>query len=443
MFLRSFKLFAATLLTILMSVACGGDSAPAPTGLTVTAGDTTATVSWNMVDGVEYWLFYGPTSIAPTDTTSMQKWIGLPGGNTLLKVTSPYLVTGVLNGTTVLASLVNGTSYSFSVNGRTSGGPGGPGAAAVSATPRIAGSNWVAGAANSSGSHDLRAVTYSANIVNTTPISTIYVPTTTTVTTYVAVGLGGAMYSSPDGVTWSAINYATSSNLNGASYFGTYKLVGDGGVVLLSSDAITWTAQTTPTTKNLYAIASNSSNLNVAVGAGGTIITSPDGVTWSLATNSATSSDLYAVTYSAYNGGTWVAVGAGGTMVESADGLTWHSVASNATTDLRGITNMTNTSTTSVVTATFVAVGASGTLLSSTDGSNWVAQVLPGAATLNAVTYGDQFVAVGSGGNIFISTDGLTWTLAAPATSQDLYAVVHGLYLYSAVGAAGTNLLAK
>ena len=130
-------------------------------------------------------------------------------------------------------------------------------------------------------------------------------------------------------------------------------------------------------------------------------------------------------------------------MVESADGLTWHSVASNTTVDLHGITSMTATSTTGVVTATFVAVGASGTVLSSTDGSNWVAQVLPGAATLNAVTYGGQFVAVGSGGNIFISTDGLTWTLAAPATSQDLYAVVHGLYLYSAVGAAGTNLLAR
>lgn len=442
MLLRSLKLFVATLLTILISVACGGDSAPAPTGLTVTAGDSTATVSWNMVDGVEYWLFYGPTSVAPTDTTSMQKWIGLPDGNVLLKVTSPYLVTGVFNGTTVLTSLVNGTPYSFSVNARTGGGPGGPGAAPVSVTPRIAGSSWVAGAANSSGSHDLRSLTYGTSIVNTTQISSLYT-TTTTLTTYIAAGVGGAMYSSPDSITWTAINYATSSNLNGASYFGTYKLVGDGGLVLVSSDAISWTAQTTPTTKNLYAIASNNINLNVAVGAGGTIITSPDGVSWSLAANSATSSDLYAVTYSSYNSGTWVAVGAGGAMVESADGLTWHSVTSNATADLRGIANVVNTSTTGVVTTTFVAVGASGTVLSSTDGSNWVAQVLPGVATLNAVTYGNQFVAVGSGGNIFISTDGLTWTPTAPATSQDLFAVVHGLYLYSAVGAAGTNLLAK
>lgn len=431
MFLRSFKLLAATLIAGLILVSCGGDSAPAPTGLRVMTGDSTATVSWDMVDGVEYWLFFGPTSVAPTDTTSMQKWIGLPGGNVLLKVSSPYLVTG----------LVNGIPYSFSVNGRTGGGPGGSGAAPASAISRIAGATWVAGPANSSGSHDLHSVTYGSSVTTTTLTSTIYVTATTTTTTYVAAGLGGAMYSSPDGATWSAINYATSNNLNGASYFGTYKLVGDSGVVLVSSDAISWTAQPTPTTKNLYAIASNGINLNVAVGAGGTIITSPDGVTWSLAANSATSSDLYAVTYSAYNSGTWVAVGAGGTIVESTDGLTWHSVASNTVADLRGVAY--GASTSAVGATTLVAVGDSGTLLSSTDGSNWVAQVLHGVTALNAVIYGNQFVTVGSGGNIFISTDGLAWTLTPPATNKDLYAVVHGLYLYSAVGAAGTNLLAK
>jgi len=432
MFLRSFKLFTAALIAALLSVACGGDSAPAPTGLTVTPGDTTATVSWNMVDGVEYWLFFGPSSITPADTTSLHGWIGLPGGNVLLKVSSPYLVSG----------LPNGLSYSFSVNGRTGGGPGGPGAAPVSATPRIAGSNWIAGPTNPPGSNDLRSMAY-GSITTTATVDINSVVTTTTLTsTYVAAGTGGAMHFSSDSLTWSPINYATSSNLNGASYFGTYKLVGDGGLVLLSSDALTWTAQTTPTTKNLYAIASNYMTLNVAVGAAGTIITSPDGVTWTPASNSATSSDLYAVTYTDYNAGTWVAVGAGGTMVESADGLTWHSVASGSTADLRGVAYATATSAAGA--STFVAVGAAGTLLSSTDAVNWTTQVLPGVTALNAVTYGGQFVTVGSGGNIFISTNGLAWTLTAPsATSQTLYAVVHGLNGYSAVGAAGTNLLSK
>jgi len=442
MFLRSFKLFGAVLISVLMSAGCGsGDPAPAPTGLAVAAGDNTATVSWDMVDGVEYWLFYGPTSVAPTDTASMHSWIGLPGGNVSLKVTSPFLVAGVYNGTTVPTGLVNGTSYSFSINGRTNGGPGGPGAAPVTATPRLAGSAWIAGPTNPPGSHDLRSLAY--GVTTTTTTSTTTGTTTASLSTYVAAGAGGAMYSSNDGVTWSAINYATSSNLNGASYFGTYKLVGDGGLILVSSDAVTWTPQTAPTTQNLYAIASNNMNLSVAVGAGGTIITSPDGITWSLAANSATASDLYAVAYSSYNSGTWVAVGAGGTIVESADGVTWHSVTSGTTADLRGVAYGTSTNSAGVVTTMFAAVGASGTLLSSIDGSGWVPQVLPGVTALNAVTYGTQFVAVGAGGKIFFSTDGASWTAASSTNTNDLYAVVRGLYVYAAVGAAGTNLLAK
>lgn len=410
MFLRSFKLFAAALLAVVVLVACGGDSAPAATGLSVKAGETTVTVSWDMTPGVEYWLFFAPTSIAPADTTSMHSWIGLPGGGSLVNVSSPYVV----------PSLVNGTSYSFSVNGRTNGGPGGPGTAPVAATPRIAGSTWIAGTPTSS--NDLRSVAFGA--------------------TYVAAGTGGAMYSSADGATWSAINYATSSNLNGASYFSTYKLVGDGGVVLTSSDAITWTAQTSGTTKNLYAIASNNVNLNVAVGANGTIIASADGITWTPATNSATTNHLYGVTYSAYNSGTWVAVGAAGTIVESADGSNWHTVTSSTGVDLRGIAYGISNTTTGAT--TFVAAGASGTVLSSTDGVTWTPQVLTGASTLNAVTYGTQFVAAGSGGNIVISTDGVTWTAISPlATSNNLYAVARGTLAYSAVGAAGTNLLSK
>ena len=437
MLLRSFRFIAAALMAVLLSAGCGGDPAPAPTGLTVMPGDTAATISWDMVDGVEYWLFFGPTSVAPSDTTTMHDWIGLPGGNVILKVTSPYVVTGLLNG----------TAYSFSMNGRTGGGPGGPGAAPVSATPRLAGATWVTGPTNPPGSSDLRSVVYGATIIITTPATTTSTAVTTSVSTYLAAGAAGAMYSSSDAVTWSAINYATSSNLNGGSYFGTYKLVGDGGLVLASSDAVTWTVQTTPTTQNLYAIASNGIKLNVAVGVNGTIITSPDGVAWSLAANSGTSSDLYAVTYNSYNSGTWVAVGAGGSMVESADGLTWHSVASGTTADLRGIASSTVTSisasATVVVTTTFVAVGAAGTVLSSADGSAWVVQVLPGVTALNAVTYGTQFISVGAGGKIFYSTDGATWTAATSNTSNDLFAVVRGLYVYVAVGAAGTNLLAK
>ena len=225
MFFRSIQLFLAGLMTALLLTACGGGNAPpAPTNLRVTAGESSATLTWDTVNGVEYWVFVAPTSFAPTSgVASMQAWFGLPGGNVLLRVSSPYVVQG----------LVNGTDYTFTINGKVDGGPGGSGATPVTATPRIAGSSWVPGTAT--GSDDLRSMAYGSTVA-----------TTSSTGTYVAVGAAGAMYSSTDGTDWSAIDHrnvnSNSNRLNGASFFGTYKVVGDGGLVLTSPDAVTWMA---------------------------------------------------------------------------------------------------------------------------------------------------------------------------------------------------------
>lgn len=439
MFFHSFKLFATTSLTTLLLSACGGsgDPAPAPTGLTVTPAESSVSVSWDVTSGVEYWLFYGLKSIAPTDVSSMTGWIGLPGGSVTLDLsTSPRVITG----------LVNGTDYAFSVNGRTGGGPGGPGAAPVIAAPRLAGATWTVGAPITN-APTLRGVAHRATVATIT---------TASVSTYVAGGVGGAMFSSNDGTSWTTIAPITSNTLNGASYGGgSYKLVGDAGVVLTSSDAVTWNARSSGTNSNLHAVAHNLSGVSVAVGAAGTIIYSGDGTTWSAASYSGTAptSDLYAVTYSSFNigtntAGTWVAVGAGGTMAQSADGVNWKLVNTGITADLRGIASGIATAATTATPSvtTFVAVGASGALFTSTDGVAWAPQAVPVAGiNLNAVTYGTQFIAVGAGGNIFYSTDGALWTSAVvtPGSTNDLFSVVRGTLAYSAVGASGTNLFAK
>jgi hypothetical protein len=409
-FMHSFRAWLLVFLTAALTSCGGGSSAPAPTGLAVDVTESSATISWNMVEGVEYWLFYGPTSTMPTSTTSMSDWIRAANAQTAIKVTSGVVVSG----------LSYSIPYSFSVNGRIDGGPGGPGATPVMATARPAGSIWTVGTSIAVGSPDLRGMASGG--------------------VFVAGGVGGSLYSSTDGATWAGITAVTSNTLNGGWYYATYKMVGDQGTVITSTDAATWTVQSSGTTQNLNAIAANGFSLNVAVGANGTIITSADGVTWKAAA-SGTTRDLYAVNYSSYNSGTWIAVGAGGTILKSTDGTTWVSVASNVSVDLRGVANSLSTSTSTIV---FTAVGAAGTVLNSADGTTWAAQTLAGAANLNAVSAGSQFVAVGNAGTIFTSGDAQSWTAVSPApTSGNLLAVARGSLRYAAVGAGGINLLAK
>jgi hypothetical protein len=406
---RPLMLIAAILAGLLVA-GCGssGHSADPPVnGINLVAGDGIITASWVMDPGVDYWVFFGPS---PSISTS--NWTTIPGSRSAINVSSPFVATGLLNG----------TLYSFTVNGRTNGGPGGPGTPSVSAIPRLAGTAtatlpapWSAGAAL--GANDLRGVTWG--------------------TVFVAAGANGAMFSSTDGATWTALNSGVATNLNAAVFRGVYLAAGDNGAMLYSIDAIAWTPRNTGTVNNLNAIAANTAQF-VAVGAKGTIVRSGDGVTWIPAANSATTNDLFAVTASA--SGLWIAVGAGGTLITSADASNWTVVDSKTTVDLRGVASGTSSATTAPV---FVAVGANGTLITSPDAATWTAQTAIGTNTLSAVTFATQFIAVGANGSIFTSTDGTTWAGQPSTTSSNLNAIVHNPFGYSVVGAAGVNLLAR
>ena len=56
--------------------------------------------------------------------------------------------------------------------------------------------------------------------------------------------------------------------------------VGEGGTILTSPDGIEWTLRTSGTSRWLLAAWSPVRNLFVVVGDAGTILTSPDGITW-------------------------------------------------------------------------------------------------------------------------------------------------------------------
>jgi hypothetical protein len=389
--------FISALAAISLLAGCGspGKAANAPTTIQATGGDASVVVSFPMESNVEYWLFY-----APSNTLTSTNFTAVLGGRVITNAVSPQ----------VIAGLPNGTTYYFTINGRTGNGPGGPGTALVSATPRPAGNTWNPGRSLVAG--DLRGTAFG--------------------TVFVVVGANGAMFSTLDGASWTAINPVVSSDLNAVFYgFGGYIAVGEGGVVLLSTDAVTWTRQDSKTASPLYAGATNGAG-NVAVGKDGVYTVSGDGINWVVG-NAGTPKDLFGL---AYANGIWVAVGAGGTIVTSTDAATWQAVASQTTADLKAVAY-------GAAAATFVAVGAGGAVVTSSDGVTWTVRPPISSTALTGVSFGSQFAAVGSNGSIFTSADGIAWQVVPSGTTNNLNAVAFGNYRFVAAGAAGTNLYAN
>jgi hypothetical protein len=375
--LRSLTAVAAILAATTLA-ACGGskgDPAAAPTNVAVKAGDGRVTVTFNGQAGVDYWIFFAPGTGLTVDS-----WVNLPGAGVQRNAVSPAVISG----------LRNGQIYSFTINGRTQGGPGGPASATLSATPRLAGAEWVAG--TSLDAAELRGAAFGSP--------------------YVLVGTGGKIFSSPitDGRAYTALTSGTT----GIAYIA----VGADGTVVGSSDAAaTWATRTSGTTATLNSIAVGSGRF-VAVGNGGTIVTSTDGTTFTPAT-SGTTANLRRVTFSSL----FVAVGDGGVILTSSDGLTWTAATSNTTATLRAL-----------------ALGDDGALVTSPDGTTWTARPSIGPVNVRSATVASQGVAVGAGGAIYTSADGLAWTAQNSGSSANLLAVMRATFGYVAVGSGGVVL---
>ena len=400
----------ASLVLALLAAGCGssGSSADYPKDFKVEAGDGAVIITWTEEPDVVYWLFWGRGPNITTTNWTTSLGTAVPG------VTSPRVITG----------LTNGQTYSFTINGRKDGGPGGEGAPTQAVVPQFAGGNWRVGEPMGTG----RLGGVSGGLSPTTYVT-------------MALGENGTIYSrARDGVTTNPTNPTAPAQLNGIAY-GTagWVAVGANGTSVAALDGITWESKATGVTANLLGITTSSLGGYVATGAGGTILLGSIGAAWTIVTASGTTSDLYAA---AYGSGRYVAVGAAGTIVTSEDGLTWTVTPSGTTNDLRGVAFASITTTTDGVATTtshYVAVGKAGTVLHSTDGLAWtVLAPVVGANDLNAVIYGGQFVAVGSAGGIYTSPDGLAWTPRPSGTTADLTSVTRTQTGYTAVGTAGT-----
>ena len=315
-------------------------------------------LTWTGTPGVEYWVF------SATDASlSTSNWLSLPNGHAYLSAVSPFYLCG----------LYDGKTYYFAANGRTNGGPGGPGTPVVSATP-----------------YNASTSTWSAL---TTPVS--------------QPDLFGTGYTS----------LTTCANTS-SSATGEFAAVGAGGAIFTSPDASNWNSVTSPLTTDLYAVTGYAATQNnvaspglrwVAVGAGGASVYSTDGVIWTIGNDFNTSSTAnpnnYALRSITQISGTFFAAGDGGTILSSTDGITWTSHVSGTPNNLKGIAHGTN----------YVAVGDGGTILTSSDGNTWTTQTSGTTSNLRKVAYytsiyGSIIVAVGDGGTVVTSKDnGTTW----------------------------------
>jgi hypothetical protein len=420
MFLHSIRSSLLALASALILVACGGgnsSSAPPPPegGISLINGDGQVTLSWNAAPGVEYWIFAAPNN----PNLSLSNWLATSGSTYRLKVTSPYVVTG----------LNNGTPYSFFITGRINGGAGGAASPTVTATPRLGGTEWASGPSLGTGTKT--GLTFGS-----------YVDTATNTLQYryLAVGNGGRMFSASKIDSWTALTPLVSNNLNAATFgFAKFIAVGDSGKIIYSSDTQTWTQATSNATQNFNAVVANGS-LVVAVGNNGTIMTSKDAVTWTAATTVPSSAHLYGLTYTV--AGTWMAVGAGGTILTSSDAATWTAQASGSTNDLKAVGALASL-VNSTTTYTYVVAGQNGTILTSTDMLSWTAQNLNITANFNDMSSLGQFMLVGSGGTVLTSLNGVAWSLQNTNVYTELTTILKAENQYLTVNINGDILYSR
>ncbi|MCB9681840.1 MAG: hypothetical protein H6733_10235 [Alphaproteobacteria bacterium] len=164
--------------------------------------------------------------------------------------------------------------------------------------------------------------------------------------TFVAVGSGGAVITSPDGSTWTSRTFGVGVNVRGVCWDPSSELfiaVGDSGAIRTSPDGVTWTARTSGTTENLYAVAADGEGVVVAVG--GTFATTfaltrsaSGGVSWATSAVGIAHrpqavayrvADPYWDTASGF-----YAVGAGGLLATSPTGSSWTAQTSGTTAQL-------------------------------------------------------------------------------------------------------------
>ncbi len=243
---------------------------------------------------------------------------------------------------------------------------------------------------------------------------------------FVAVGNGGSVETSSDGILWTRRNSGSAVTLNRVRFGnGLFVVAGNGGTILTSPDGTNWTTRNSGTTKTLFGI-------HYAKGAffmtgDETILKSVDGITWT-APGIPPAQFMLDITY---GNGLFVVACFSGAILTSADGTAWAPASSPAPGFLYSVIFSNNL---------FVAAGDQGTVVTSADGTNWTLRTSNTSAQLTGVAFAaSRFVVTGV--NVIItSTDGVSWTTVTPDPSRLLTGIAYGNGFFTAIGPGGISM---
>ena len=344
----------------LLLESCGGSSSPAvvldtPTGVYVVIGDGSHTVHWRPVSNAsDYRVYYKRLGGTFDQVTTLDSSLDAGAATQITH-----------NG------LVKGATYTYRVEAADTTTQSALSAAVTASQP----SRWQISDPLSTGNR--------------------FVDIAWDGTKYLALDVGGNVYSSTDAINWSSGRNIHQSVLFSLIYDGgRFVAVGLDGAILTSVDGVQWNSIASGTTAALLDIDWNGS-LYVASGAEGTIITSTDALEWTVL-HPAGSNVLRKISW---NGAVYVVISLTGEIYTSTDAQQW-------TQRTSGVSSLYDIAWTGTE---FIALsGAS--IIKSSDGITWSAPQAVGAGTLLGISVSPARIVVSEfTGNLYDSMDGISW----------------------------------
>jgi hypothetical protein len=210
------------------------------------------------------------------------------------------------------------------------------------------------------------------------------------------VAANNAVFFSSDGLTWTLGSNVSYNTAIGASPTLLVNVPGFTSAstppIFTSPDGVNWTARTNAATAALNEVQWLGDRWS-ALGSNGTVLTSPDGTSWTARASGVTAALRRAVMV----GGTITVVGDGGTILSSTDGgASWIARTSNTAFPLKDVV---------WTGAEYVAVGGSGRVVRSTNGITWSVQPTPYTQTLFATDPYNMNAALWTGSRIVVVGD--------------------------------------